>query len=445
MRTIVLVDGEHYPPVVAAAVDAVPLRVPDAVVVGAVLVGGGEKLPEGREPDLGVPLVTGPTPEDALLEGLTRFAPEQVVDLADEPVVDARTRLRLAAVALLAGARYRGADFIIDPPPRPRVATKPTVAIVGTGKRTGKTSVSNDLARLLAERGTPPVVVAMSRGGPPRPELVDPATADLTADGLLRLVEAGRHAASDHLEDALIAGVATVGTRRCGGGLAGAPFDATFAEGVQLANERPETLLLLEGSGQALPPVHADATVCVVPAFADLELVSGYLGAYRLLLCDAVVVTMVDAPLAHSGAVAALEDRIRGLAPGVRVIHTAFRPAPLTPISGRRVIYATTAPPQVSELLTEHLEREYGCEVVGATHQLAHRPALREELEAMGDADVLVVELKAAAVDVAVRMATGRGMGVVFCDNRVVSVGGDGSFEEMGLELADLAITRFGS
>ena len=69
----------------------------------------------------------------------------------------------------------------------------------------------------------------------------------------MALAASGRHAASDHLEDALMAGVATVGTRRCGGGLAGAPVDSTFAAGVALANGRPESLLVFEGSGAADP------------------------------------------------------------------------------------------------------------------------------------------------------------------------------------------------
>ena len=77
------------------------------------------------------------------------------------------------------------------------------------------------------------------------------------------------------------------------------------------------------------------------------------------------------------------------------------------------------------------------------SHHLANRPKLQADLEAMGEADTLLVELKAAAVDLAARFATERGMEVVFCDNRVVSVGGDGTFEEAGTALADLAVRRF--
>jgi cyclic 2,3-diphosphoglycerate synthase len=459
MRTLVLVDGEHYPPVVRAAIDELPSRIPGAEVVGAVLLGGGEKLAAGLPPDLGLGLavVTGDGPGAALDAALRRFAPDLVVDLSDEPVLDARQRLGLAARVLVAGVPYVGADFRLDPPPRPRLATKPSVAVIGTGKRTGKTAVSASLARLLAGQGTPPVVVAMGRGGPAEPEVVDPATFDLSPAGLVALAASGRHAASDHLEDALVAGVPTVGTRRCGGGLAGAPFASTFPAGVAVANGRSESLLVLEGSGAALPPVHADATICVMPASVDPELVTGYLGAYRLLLSDLIVVTMVEPSLAELGDGAPtgtssassgsrfLEESVRTLVPGVRVVHTVFRPFPLEPISGRRVFYVTTAPGSASRVLVDHLEQRHGCTVVGVSHHLARRPELAADLAKAPDADVLLVELKAAAVDLAAKTALERGMNITFCDNRVISTGGDGTFDDLALAVAGLAVERYSS
>lgn len=410
----------------------------DLEVVGAALLGGGEKLAGGL--DVGVPVVDGETAGEALAAALERFAPDVVVDLSDEPVVDARSRLRLAARALMAGVPYLGADFRLDPPPRPRVATKPTVAVIGTGKRTGKTAVSAHLARTLAADGRTPVIVAMGRGGPPEPELIDPATFDLTPAGLVALAESGRHAASDHLEDALMARVATIGTRRCGGGLAGAPVDSTFPAGVELANRRPEALLVLEGSGAAIPPVHADVTVCVVPASADPELVGGYLGAYRLLLADLVVLTMAEAPFSR-GEVSV--DAIRSVAPDVGLVQAVLRPSPLEPVAGRSVYYVTTAPPAAGPLLVRHLEETTGCKVVGRSHNLARRAALASDLADVTGSDVLLVELKAAGVDVAARVALARGMDVVFCDNRVVSTGGGGSFEDEALAAAQLAEERF--
>ena len=451
MRTLVLVDGEHYPPVVAAALSHLSSRFPGARPVAVALLGGTEKLAAG-DPDGAaygaelpdpLPLVTGATPDEALVAGIERFAPDLVVDLADEPVVDARVRLRLVARALAAGVPYRVADASFDPPPRPRLAGKPSVAVIGTGKRTGKTAVCGHAARALSARGTTPVIVAMGRGGPSEPEVVDPATFDLTPAGLVALADGGRHAASDHLEDALLAGVVTIGTRRCGGGMAGMPVDTTFAAGVAIAAARPEPLLLFEGSGQAIPPAHADATICVVPAHADPELVTGYLGTYRLLLSDLVVVSMAEASLADPGAVTALERSVRGVAPGAGIVRTTFRPTPLEPISGRQVLYATTAAASVTSVLAEHLEREHGCTIVGVSPHLSDRARLAADLEVAADVDVLVVELKAAGVDVAARVALERGIDVVFCDNRVVTVGGDGEFEEMVAAVAGLAARRF--
>lgn len=418
-----------------AAVANLPNLIPGLEVVGAALLGGGEKLTGPME--IGVPVVDGATAADAVAAALERFRPDIVVDLSDEPVVDARSRLRLASGVLLAGIPYQGADFRFDPPPRPRVATKPTLAVIGTGKRTGKTAVSAHLARVLAGAGRPPVVVAMGRGGPPEPELIDPATVDLSAAGLVALAASGRHAASDHLEDALMAGVVTVGTRRCGGGLAGAPVDSTFAAGVELANRRPEGLLVLEGSGAAIPPVHADVTLCVVPATADPELVTGYLGAYRLLLADVVVVTMMERPPVD------LLEGIRSLAPAAGMVRTVLRPSPIEPIAGRRVYFVTTAPASAGRVLVAHLEREHACAVVGISHHLARRTELAADLKRMGDADVLLVELKAAGVDLAARVALERQMDVIFCDNRVVTVDDDAPFEEMVLRMAALAVERF--
>ena len=315
------------------------------------------------------------------------------------------------------------------------------MAIIGTGKRTGKTAVASSVARVLKARGAAPVIVAMSRGGPAQPEVIDPATFDLSPKGLLDLADSGRHAASDHIEDALTAGVVTVGTRRCGGGLAGAPAFDEYAAGVEAANAGPGSLVILEGSGQAVPPVHADATACVVPANVDPELAVGYLGAYRILLSDLIVVTMADQ---GNGGAAALGETIRELAPGARAVQTVFRPFPLEPISGRRVVYVTTAPAAAMSRMADHLHQEHGAMVVATSPNLGNRGQLQRDLDTAPQADTLLVELKGAAVDVAVRVALERGIDVVFCDNRVVPASGDeAELEEIATWLGALAEERF--
>lgn len=440
-RTLVLVDGEHYPPVVRSAVEELRARGLD--VVGAALLGGTEKLRPDEEPEYGVPVVgSGDSPLSSLRAGIEACSPDLVFDLAGHPVVDARRRMRLAAHTLLSGASYEGADFRFDPPPRPRVAQRPSVAVVGTAKRSGKTAVAGYLARLLVADGYQPLIVTMGRGGPPEPEVIEPSAGATTAGELTELARAGRHAASDHVEDALTARVTTIGTRRAGGGLAGAPVSSTFVRGVEMANARTESPLIFEGSGAALPPVHADATLCVIPASADPELVTGYLGAYTLLLADLLVVTLTDQ--SPPQVTQALEDWIRELVPGTPIVYTTFRPRPLESISGRPVFFATTAPPEAVPQLIDHLEADHGARVKGHSSNLADRKLLAEDLSGLSGAEVLVTELKAAAVDVAAAAAIECDMQVVFCDNEPVTVGGTEGLDDRLRHLAGLATERFG-
>jgi cyclic 2,3-diphosphoglycerate synthetase len=446
-RVVVLVDGEHHPSVVRAAVD--DLRSRDVDVVGAAMLGGGEKLATSDRPDLGVPAVTGRDPVDALRLAVEQFAPAVVVDLSDDPVVDARTRSLLAAHALARGIAYRGADFELAPPPRPTLCAKPSIAVIGTGKRTGKTALAQALARVLRDSDDP-VIVTMARGGPAVPEVVDPQTSDLSVGGLIERAATGQHAASDHLEDAIATGVVAIGTRRCGGGVAGTPSFDDFAAGVALANERPEGLLILEGSGRAIPPVHADATVCVVPADADPELVTGHVGVVALLLSDVVLVTLAHEPdrvglvpsqRATPSRARELESRVRAVVPGRPVVTCSLRPVPLEPLAARNVFLATTAPDAAMPAMARRLERDAGAKVVGWTTNLGNRERLRDDLVDLRGADVLVTEIKGAGVDTAARSAAERGMDVVFLRHDV-DLHGE-TLETRARALAEIATRRF--
>jgi cyclic 2,3-diphosphoglycerate synthetase len=400
MRAVAVIDGEHYAPVVRAALAELPYE-----VVGAWLAGGGEKLRGGE--DYGVPLAE--TLDDALA-----WEPDVVYDLSDEPVLGPRERLALASRVLAAGVVYEGPDFRFDPPDFAPMAV-PSLAIAGTGKRVGKTAVTAHAARLLSQDRRV-VVVAMGRGGPPEPELVDERP-DL--DALLARTREGLHGASDHLETAALTGVPTVGCRRCGGGLAGAVGAANVLEGVELARTLDPELLLLDGSGAALPPVDADARVLVIPAHQPPEVATGFLNAYRILLADLVVLTHCeDRAVARrlADAVGAVKD--------VPLVATVQRPRPLEPISGRRVAFFTTAPLEAHPVLADNLLHEHGAAHVAVSGNLAHRAALCHDLDGL-DVDVYLVELKAAAVDVVAEAAVERGIPVVLADADVRALAGE--------------------
>jgi cyclic 2,3-diphosphoglycerate synthetase len=430
---LALVDGEHYPAVVRAAIEQAAAAGP---VVAALLLGGVEKL-DGL-PDYGVPLeqVEG-DPGQALVDAARRHGAGRVLDLSDEPVLDERTRFRLIARALAAGLEYAGADFEFRPPPR-HPAGVPALAIVGTAKRIGKTAVSGHAARLLAaDRRV--VVVAMGRGGPAQPEVVDGAAARVGVADLLARSRAGAHAASDYLEDAALAGVATVGARRCGSGLAGTPYLSNVVEAVAAARALDPDLVLLEGSGAALPPVAADRTVLVTSAARPAESLVTGMGPYRILVSDMLVVTMCEPPLASPQDVEDVRAAVASVQPDLPVVTTVFRPAPAEPVAGDRVALFTTAPAAVHPALRAALEEEHGAEVVAVCGALSDRAALRADLERpeIAAAGTYLTEIKAAAIDVVAEAAEARGARVVFCDNRPQAAPGSPDLDDALRRLAD--------
>jgi len=406
-RAVVIVDGEHYPPVVRDALAEVPHE-----VVAAVLIGGTEKL--RNAPDYGVPLAT--SLEDAVVE----YEPDLVLDLSDEPVLGPRERMALASRALALGVPYEGADFRFDPPALEPFGL-PAIAVIGTGKRVGKTAVTGHVARLLArERSV--VVVAMGRGGPPDPELIEGAP---SVDELVARSRAGLHAASDHLETAAATGVTTVGCRRAGGGLAGAVVVSNVAQGASVAAGIEPDIVVFDGSGAALPPVEVGARVLVVGAQQELAVATGYLNDFRHRIADLVVLTAAGEPVTRERLRQASKALVRD---GVSVIATVLEPRPLAPVEGRRVAFFGTAPPETYDFVADVLRARHGADVVAVSGALADRPRLREDLACI-DAEVYLVELKAAAIDVVAEHALERGVEVVLVANDVVPLPGEADLD----------------
>lgn len=414
-RALALIDGEHYAPVIRDA-----LRVLPHEVVGALLVGGTEKLRGGDE--YGVPVVHD------FDEALGRFEPEIAVDVSDEPVLGPRERFLLASRFLARGVAYEGADFSLRVPEYQPFELS-SLAVIGTGKRLGKTAVTGYIARLLSE-DRDLVVVSMGRGGPAEPQV---AEIQPTVDDLLALSRAGEHAASDYLETAALSGVPTIGCRRAGGGLAGVPWATNVSEGIQRALGRSPELVLFDGSGAAIPPVAARTRVLVAGAHQPPELIVGYLNAYRILVSDLVVLTMAEDGSNHAEAAAA----VRGIK-DVPIVATVLRPRPVDPIQGRRVAFFTTAEPSAAAILERHLREEYGAAEVSVSCNLSRRDELRADLE-RADADLYLVEIKAAAIDVVAEAAAESGTELVFADNDVVPIEGQTSLDD---ELRSLVEAR---
>src|ERR671915_217655 len=273
---IALIEGEHHRAPVGEALARLDLA-------GVIFCGGEEKLGPGPlEEHYGRPVET--EPEDAL----RRLAPgaDRVVDLADEPVLPPSAKLRLASLALHLGLRYVAPGLSLDPPRYEPVAFDgPKLAVIATGKRTGKTALACHLARLLRERD--PVIVCMGRGGPKRPVAASPET---SLGDLLAISDHGAHAASD-----------------------GAALAAWLQPG----------LIVFEGSGSCTPPVEVDRTACIIGR-GEPEPLSDY----RLLRSDLLLAR--EAAAAPPGA-----------------LRFELRPEPAEPLpEGARVALFTTGAPR---------------------------------------------------------------------------------------------------
>jgi cyclic 2,3-diphosphoglycerate synthetase len=185
-----------------------------------------------------------------------------------------------------------------------------------------------------------------------------------------------------------------------------------------LAVERGADLVIFEGSGAAMPPIATGRRLLVADAATDLELLIGYLNAYRILVSDLVVLTN-----AEDGSPTDVRDAIKAVK-DVPVVATVMRPRPATPVTGRSVALFTTAPRSAHSRLADHLRREHDVDVVHISGNLANREALRDELKGI-KADVYLIEIKAAAIDVVAATAAERDVECVFVDNQVLPLPGE--------------------
>ena len=418
-KAIVLTDGEHYP---AVTRDAIEELKKDLGILAAVFIGGTEKI--GSDDDLavlGVPIVRDSDYLHAIGLAIDKYGPDEVVDLSDEPVVGYRERFKIASFVLSKGVAYRGADFQFTPPVAATRVSRPSISVIGTGKRIGKTAVGGFVARTLAKKYNP-VVVTMGRGGPAEPELLRASEIEITPEYLLSVSKQGRHASSDHFEDLLTSRVTTIGCRRCGGGMSGQTFVSNVGRGAELSEEVDADVVIFEGSGSSIPSVYTDARILVIGAHQPVEYMRSYLGPYRILTSDLIVLTMCEPPMADQAKVDEMVEAINDINPGCTVVKTVFRPRPIGDIKGKRIALTLTAPAIMTDAISAYLEKTYDCEVVGASPYLSNRPLLRKDLarfEALRP-DVIVSELKAAAVDVVTAWAVESGLDIVYIDNEPI-------------------------
>lgn len=423
-----LADGEHYPPVVVAGIDY--LRTLGWNIVGVVLVGGTEKL--RGTPDYGAPLVHADSQSprgvyDAIGLGIEEWQPAWTIDVSDEPVMTFEQRTATISQVTSRGISWAGPDAQFIAPILKKYDT-PTLGIIGTGKRIGKTAISGYVARLADSIVEGEVVVlAMGRGGPEVPEIIQKSGGAITVETLLEISRSGKHAASDYLEDAVLTGCTTVGCRRGGGGFLGAPVVSNVPEGMSTIVEMKPALTIVEGSGSCVPPVSCDHTILLGSTARPDDLLQGF-GLYRRSLADLILIVGDDREVAID-MIESLRITDRGTSPtsenstspATPAIAVSLRPVVTEEITGARVAFFTTAP-SFTEPLYRELADSRGATCVAVSHNLSRRDQLVADFDAAiaTGIDTVAVEIKAAAIDTIAERAQAAGLRIVLLDNHPV-------------------------
>jgi cyclic 2,3-diphosphoglycerate synthase len=434
-RLVAIIDGEHYPQITFDAIEVLKKEF-QGEFCGIIFLGGTEKITSGNFTDFFNDKVF--VIKNFLADfpaALEKFKPDLVYDLSDEPVVNYRIRMTIASFCFFKKASYMGPDFLFKFEKKSYKTINPSISIIGTGKRIGKTAISSFIAGIFKKNSLDVLIVAMGRGGPKDPQLLRGEDIDINPQYLLSLSNKGLHASSDYIEDAMMSRITTIGCRRCGGGFGGKVFLSNVSEGSKLADTLNPDVIILEGSGASVPEVQTFKTICVVGANQNWDEITGYLGIYRILVSDLVILTNCEEPLATSEEIDNLENNIKAINPSINIYRSIFRPEPLGSIENRRVVVAMTAKSIIEDKIKNYIEKKFNCFVVGMTFNLSNRPLLKKDLESYVGYDTVLTELKAASVDVVTDFALKTGKEIIYMNNICEILSGNEGFEKNLLQL----------
>jgi cyclic 2,3-diphosphoglycerate synthetase len=216
-------------------------------------------------------------------------------------------------------------------------------------------------------------------------------------------------------------------------------FDSNVLDGARLALSLDPDVLLVEGSGAAVPPIEADRTVCVTSAARAAGEALSYLGPYRLLRSSLVVVVVAGA--AEAAGLGELKLSLAEWCEHDRVVGCLLEPEPAEPLPPEaRVAVFTTAAAEHEPVIREALARK-GVDVRVLSCNLARRAQLERDLELAERerCDTYLTEIKAAAIEVVAARAEQLGVRLVFLRNRPASLPGEPELDTELLRLADEA------
>ncbi|MBU1992777.1 2,3-diphosphoglycerate synthetase, partial [Patescibacteria group bacterium] len=283
------------------------------------------------------------------------------------------------------------------------------------------------------------IILTLSRGGPTTPILVRGDEMIIDANYLLDIQNQGLHASSDCFEDALTARVPTLGCRRCGGGMSGKTMVSLIEKGARMAEKyKFAGSIILEGSGASVPEIKTDKVVLLMDITQPKDILEGYLTPLKVSYADLIVLTMCEDFLVSQAKINQLIKKIRLINPKAQIATTVLRPFPLQSIKGKKVFWTTTAQSKSVPFLKKYIEETYGCSIVGMSAYLSNQPKLKKDMAKSPRFDLVITELKAAAISVVAREAVKQGKGVVFLDNMITLIPKGGNVKNLKKEVIKL-------
>jgi predicted GTPase len=354
MDAVVLCDVKFGAGPIQAAIDYLIVE-KRYRVLGAALI--AKKVPEGFT--LEVPYVVEAEAGAAVRRAAAEFGPRAVVDVTEAALAE---RFSWANEALQLGLEVHGADFRLWPPVL-KGGTLPTVTFAGAGAAVGKTAaIIYFLEQVKAKYKTAAVVLDL--GGPSYPEVVEPGEPASASRRLLSYYRDGCGVGGDHYLLATATGVPAVGCAFAGTGLTGVPLNSLLGDAFVFAAEKGGELVVVEGSGGAMPPA-AGAVCFLVNVSTRLEVLRTFPSAFQLRKACVVVATGFTAEPPPE-AFEALRAEVRAANPRAAFCYGRLAAAPAGEPLFKDAVVVTARP----EGEREELSRHWGKEIRGAVLQV---------------------------------------------------------------------------
>jgi predicted GTPase len=162
-----------------------------------------------------------------------------------------------------------------------------------------------------------------------------------------------------------------------------------------------------------------------VPSNSDLGLLTDFPG---LPATDLVILAHCQPETADTDTIARVEERIKERNPDLPIVRSLFEPEILgdqeelaKKLAGKRAYCLTTAPEIVKDRLSDAMERDYKCKMLGVSCHLSRDDLMRKDIQAVlaspEPPEAFFIEIKARGVEAARLISETSGLPYYYINN----------------------------